>query len=445
MNIEWIKPSSPTPSHLRTYKISLLDQLLPIGHVPMILFFPSINLNNTIHAIAAKLKDSLSATLTYYHPFAGTIMNDLYVDCNDEGVQYIEALVKNFTLRSFLEKLEIHSLHKLVPHNPTSNETSKKGTCVVMVQVSIFECGGFAICLTISHKVVDGISLFSFFKAWAAMTSGSKIVEPSFIAPSLFPQNTSLPRDLTLFLWPIVFKQGKFVTRRFVFSASSIRQLKVKARSSLVKFPTKVEVVSAMIWRSIMFASRKRNGAPRPSVISHPVNLRRRKLLECVVGNFTWNATTQYRVADETEFQCLVGYLRVSMTKIDDKFIEEMQGNEGFSKVQQRLKELSDVYSDDNSDYVPCTSLCKVGFYDVDFGWGKPLWLCSTGGMSKDSPLFFNLIVLLDTRFGDGVEAWVNLDEQEMALMEQDPELLAFCCIDPSPCELNDLAFRPRL
>ena len=36
---ESIKPSSPTPKHLKTHKLSLLDQFIPSIYIPMVLFY----------------------------------------------------------------------------------------------------------------------------------------------------------------------------------------------------------------------------------------------------------------------------------------------------------------------------------------------------------------------------------------------------------------------
>lgn len=38
---EVIKPSSPTPHHLKTHKLSLLDQLAPDIYLPIVLFYDS--------------------------------------------------------------------------------------------------------------------------------------------------------------------------------------------------------------------------------------------------------------------------------------------------------------------------------------------------------------------------------------------------------------------
>ena len=71
------------------------------------------------------------------------------------------------------------------------------------------------------------------------------------------------------------------------------------------------------------------------------------------------------------------------------------------------------------------SSWCKFPVYEIDFGWGKPIWV-SNGVFSPT-----NTIVLGDTKCGTGIEAWVTLNAQVMALFEQDEELLSFASLNP--------------
>jgi shikimate O-hydroxycinnamoyltransferase len=66
------------------------------------------------------------------------------------------------------------------------------------------------------------------------------------------------------------------------------------------------------------------------------------------------------------------------------------------------------------------TSLCNFPIYEIDFGWGKPAWVTSA------SFTFNNLVSFFDTKSGDGIEAWINLKEEEMGKLENDEELLAY-------------------
>lgn len=89
-----------------------------------------------------------------------------------------------------------------------------------------------------------------------------------------------------------------------------------------------------------------------------------------------------------------------------------------------------------NTLFLRLTSMCNGGFYEADFGWGKPIWSCM-GNADVDIPVLSNLIFLTDTRSGGGIEAWVTLDEHKMKVFEKDPELLSFASVDPSLIEIQ--------
>ncbi|KAK1368091.1 hypothetical protein POM88_034183 [Heracleum sosnowskyi] len=54
------------------------------------------------------------------------------------------------------------------------------------------------------------------------------------------------------------------------------------------------------------------------------------------------------------------------------------------------------------------TSWCKFPFYEADFGWGNPVWV------SVANVPLRNTVVLIDDKSGGEIEAWVNLDENDM-------------------------------
>ena len=58
--------------------------------------------------------------------------------------------------------------------------------------------------------------------------------------------------------------------------------------------------------------------------------------------------------------------------------------------------------------------------------------------MGLGGSVFKNIIVLMETRNGDGIEAWMTLDEEEMAILERDMELLTYASLDPSPLNLTE-------
>lgn len=106
---EFIKPVSPTPNHLKSYEYSILDQFAPSNYIPILLYYhpppPSLQENNhMINSSRLKhLKKSLSEILARYYFLAGRLRNDTAsVDCNDEGVPFLEAFVHNQRLEDIL-------------------------------------------------------------------------------------------------------------------------------------------------------------------------------------------------------------------------------------------------------------------------------------------------------------------------------------------------------
>ncbi|CAA7023606.1 unnamed protein product [Microthlaspi erraticum] len=86
------------------------------------------------------------------------------------------------------------------------------------------------------------------------------------------------------------------------------------------------------------------------------------------------------------------------------------------------------------------TSPCNFPVYEADFGWGKPLWV----PYAKIS--YKNLVAFTYTKEGDGIEAWINLDQNDMSKSETDEELLRYVSSNPSvnvsACILRNLYSR---
>ncbi|XP_017981171.1 PREDICTED: vinorine synthase-like [Theobroma cacao] len=437
ISTQHIKPSSLTPQHLKTFKLSLLDQFIPSPYAPIILFYPTDE--STSHLEIPRrlelLKKSLSNTLTSFYPLAGKIRNDLSIECSDQGAYYVEARV-NCRLNEFLNQPDLLFLPRFLPREFILDEPTA-GTYVTNIQVNMFECGGIAIGICISHKILDGAALSTFLKAWTATARGCKeAIYPNFIATSLFPTDDLWLRDSSLVMWGSLFRKGKSITRRMIFGTSSIAALKAQATIPGRQCPTRVEAVSAFLWKCTMDASKGKNGFQRPSLLTHLVNLRRRMVqpTENSTGNLLWIASAKSKVDNKSDLPDLVGRVREAISRVDGDFLKKLGDDKGKSLMCETLREIGDLVSKDGLDHFGFSSWCKFGFYEADFGWGKPVWVSSFG---MENSVYMNLIILVDTRFGDGIEAWVTLDEQDMAILERDEELLRLAMFDPSPLMIS--------
>ncbi|GJZ68267.1 transferase, chloramphenicol acetyltransferase-like domain protein [Tanacetum coccineum] len=110
-------------------------------------------------------------------------------------------------------------------------------------------------------------------------------------------------------------------------------------------------------------------------------------------------------------------------------------GEHGADKVIDEVRWLGAQMASYDADYYSMSSMCNSGMYEADFGWGTPVWTCF-GYLNNDVPLYANGIMLMDTSTGDGIEAWVTLSQDEMAILEGDPDLLLYASVEPSPLQV---------
>ena len=200
---ELVKPLSPTPPHLRDYKLCLLDQFIPEYHGGIIFFYsspPNWDKNDTKNYCRI-LKKSLSETLTDFYPIAGRFKDTSTINCNDKGACVVEAKI-NSNLSDFLISVSQsryypqEKLGKLVPK--FDQETMELTlTCMLIAQL---KCGATTICFSLEHRFCDFAIVIIFLKSWRfkarARCGGGfdhEIAIPEFITLSFFP-----PQDLPL-------------------------------------------------------------------------------------------------------------------------------------------------------------------------------------------------------------------------------------------------------
>ncbi|XP_028806379.1 vinorine synthase-like [Neltuma alba] len=429
-----IKPLSPTPNHLKHFQISLLDEIAtpPSFYVPVVLFYFASD--HDFFKVSQKLKTSLSQILTLYYPFSGRIKrnkSNLYVDCNDEGVLYLKARVPS-KLSDFLkgntnEQLnEIKGFLPLDPYKPKLDDDDED-RLIMAVQVTEFCCGGIAIGLCISHKVCDATSVASFLKAWSQRAMGEASSSPlNMEASFLFP-----PKGVGIDINDRVGEKN-ITTKRFLFSENSLCKLKEEISRGCGFKPTRVEAVTALIWKSALEAARNTEPSDKStSFLLHAVNIRGRmqpSLLENSLGNlFVYAISPLFEVDKETKMklQDLVEVVRKTIKMVDGNYVRKLQGDgqelmETLEPMSHKLVAKKDV---------PCysfSSWVRFGFYETSFGWGKPTWVCTIGVPIK------NVIILMPTCSGDGgLEAWITLNELHMCQFETHPLLLQFVYSNP--------------
>ncbi|WOG81731.1 hypothetical protein DCAR_0100882 [Daucus carota subsp. sativus] len=436
-----VKPAVSTPDHLRICKLSFFDQLAPPAHVPLVSFYH----NDTVSRDQTRmyLSKSLSQALARFYPLAGRFVRDgFYVNCNDEGVLYVEAEA-DLELDEFLgiARKNVERVNDLVPWN-SIGETTLVTTPIMGIKVTVFRCGGLSIAILLSHVIADGYTAATFVHEWAATTSdllglvnhedvfATKPNKYEFGVANYFPS-----RDLSAEIKPALvpsskIKKGKIITKRFVFNENAILTLKAKVtKSKNMSRPTRVEVVTSTIWKSLVNMAAK-NSIHKQSTLYLHLNLRGRTRAMApplpsdntsLCGNFYMEVPTKVNnnKTDARELHDLVNLLRKSLRNALGECSKISSPGEMFTEIAKNFNEIEEEKGNEEVDVHLLSTLCRFPVYEVDFGWGKPEWV-TTGGMPVE------LIFLFDTKCETGIEAIVNLNEADMIEFENDSDIKAY-------------------
>ncbi|KAK9910592.1 hypothetical protein M0R45_034548 [Rubus argutus] len=439
-----IKPSAPSSSlHLlKPYKLSIFDQLTPNTYVPMLFFYRIIDPNFDLPQTLTHLRNSLSETLTLYYPLSGRTKSNLYIDDFDAGVPYLEAEV-NCPMLEFIKLRDTELLNHFVPFHPFVKEMESELLPLVSCQANVFD-GGIAIGVSLSHKLIDGVTANAFLTTWAAVFRGCRkeIIYPQLFEASLvFPPRNNLPEKYVSLMERMWFEKKNYVTRRFMFDAKAISALQVKAKSEQVPKPSRVEALTCFLWKHQMAASRALVSGTSPilSIAVHAVNLRPRMnpqiRLDNTIGNIFFWAPALLDIQEETaaesshhELCDLVSLLHESLNELNNDYLETLKGKEGFGGICDLLDLIEEGTSVKPAPEVYAFTTWTRILNQVDFGWGRPFQI---GVMGKVGPAFRNLTVFVGTQCDQKIEAWVTLEEKKMVMLENDSKFLAFASPNP--------------
>ncbi|KAL0387836.1 UNVERIFIED_CONTAM: Pelargonidin 3-O-(6-caffeoylglucoside) 5-O-(6-O-malonylglucoside) 4'''-malonyltransferase [Sesamum radiatum] len=413
-----IRPCKPTPSHLRTYKISLIDEANPSMHVIRILFYPSNQVVNGKHV--KSLEESLSQVLPLFYPLAGRYYKDEhYVDCNDEGAEFSIAEVDCKLHQLIGPEVKPEQLNPLLPLEIGAADEPMDP--MLAVQINRFLCGGLAIGICTSHRIFDSCSQATFLKAWSNVAiDRGLVICPDFDSPTYFP-----PQNLD----PIQFGVSRtrvtsILTRRFVFDKNAICMLRKRLSPEWrnVHPPSRVVLVSAVLAQAILRADRKKHGKSRASIVSQAVNVRERTIPPISKYACGYWASMEPTADESYALECNFFEIFSKMRKVTIQGIKDCERILSDREFGQKVlidSEFEVVQKSDSSDtkVIWISDWSKFGDYELDFGYGKPIW-----ASLADVPIQ-DFMTLMNTKDNDGIEAWVAMHESDMPYLEQDEDL----------------------
>lgn len=174
--------------------------------------------------------------------------------------------------------------------------------------------------------------------------------------------------------------------------------------------------------------------APLSVMISHVVNIRRRlnpPLPDTAFGNLLWFVVAFYAPSGSTmELSEYVETLREVLHGISSENLRELEPEEAIEAMSEIQGEIS-TGDEGLMKVFRFVSWCNMGLYDLDFGWGKPCWVAHMADAAHHSRAKHQFL-FLEGKSGGAIELWVLLDEQDMALLEKDPQFTAFATPNPS-------------
>ncbi|KAI3932731.1 hypothetical protein MKW92_027997 [Papaver armeniacum] len=333
---------------------------------------------------------------------------------------------------------------------------------LLKIQVNVFDCGGMVICFSYSHKIVDASSFLNFVNDWAATSRGgfddkqkvAVVGKPCYIFSSMFPPTSSgnqeEKQEKDAADTQIETDKIEIATKRFVFKNSSIAKLKKKCihvstnnRSDYQvdkqeqQLPTRFEALTSLILMCIMDVHRFKvkqidDDVSDPKqvqyVVGFAINLRAKtipplpansfgNMIDTAIAEIPSNLTGSVYNNGK-----VVSTIRDSINLVDNEHVEAMKRNLAIScnhiKMLKMIKE--GKFHQNTRELLMFSSWCRFPVYEADFGWGKPSWASTSKQLGK------NFVMFMDTSSGDGIEAWVSLEEEDMVEFERHEELLAF-------------------
>ncbi|KAJ8551502.1 hypothetical protein K7X08_021517 [Anisodus acutangulus] len=429
LSTKLITPSSPTPNHLHNYNLSFFDQIAGDVHLPLVLFYPPNDKNSTPDH--QQLEQSLSRVLTHVYPIAGRFTDDFCsISCLDQGVKLVTANV-NSKLDDFLEQAhkDVNVAVLCWPHDTWDvDKDNLVITPLVIIQVTKFECGGIALSMSHAHIAMDGFSSLSFLYEWSKVCrlgiKAQKINFLSFNLGEIFPT-----RDLSKLLLPRIPEEtraeSKLVAKRLYIDEAAISKLRDEMVAYLSFKPTRVEMITAVLWRALIRSSQVKNGNLRRSLMGVPINLRSKISLpqiEKCFGNLVVDAPVKF-VPEETKMELhnLVTLIRETMQKTID-YLNKESPDEIVSAVADLYNgsfQKQDWGASPEVDTFTTSSLCRFPILGADFGWGKP---CLMHFGSRHAQTCW----LYDAECGDGVCVQVDLKESYMRFFECDQDISTY-------------------
>ncbi|XP_019182115.1 PREDICTED: methanol O-anthraniloyltransferase-like [Ipomoea nil] len=399
-----IVPSTSTP-HEQKPLSDLDDQGTVRLHVPVLMFYMNNVKRRGEEDPAMAIKEGLAKALVFYYPLAGRIFEGengkLIVNCNGKGVLFVEAKAN-----VKVEQLSDKSMQPPCPYlkqllNTVPGSEGIIDCPLLLIQVTRFTCGGFALGIRLNHTMMDGQGFIQFVNAVSELAKGASVpstlpiwerglltARPTptitcehnefkdfdlskakrwwdfekFLHTSKFINAKKLASDPCVCFSKHIF-HSLLIKRCFTFGSRELQAIKDQCPSS-----TTFEALSACLWKCRTIALR-----PDPDstmILTIAVNIRERlqdpKLPLGYYGNGVVSAAavTTAKLLCSNPISYAAKLIREAKNAVNDDYVKSIT-NLLVTRGRPRATIIKNFLITDNS---------RFGYDEVDFGWGKPIY-----------------------------------------------------------------------
>ncbi|CAN1230837.1 Omega-hydroxypalmitate O-feruloyl transferase [Linum grandiflorum] len=350
--------------------------------------------------VAKVIKDALSKVLVHYYPLTGRLamspQGKLSISFDgDRGVLFVDAEADCCLddIGDDLNHLCFDVVQKMV-YSPRPGATGFEvfGLPLLMVQVTKFKCGGFALGLVANHCPMDGVSAIEFVNSWGEVSRGLPMsVQPFFdrtVLKSREPPHIKFPHieyaameDKSSSTNASLVTE-EFVHKSFCFDPSMIARIKAEASSPKHSHPcTTFEALATFVWKARTKALGMASDQMTKLLV--PVDIRNKvdpPLPKGYFGNGIYFAGTTClagKVVDQP-LSYLVGLIQESINVVTNEYVRS-----GIDYVEVTGSVLASNYT------MTATKWSRgLNFEKADFGWGPPAAFVPVGS-SIDDPVVF--------------------------------------------------------
>ncbi|XP_008778036.3 myricetin 3-O-glucosyl 1,2-rhamnoside 6'-O-caffeoyltransferase AT2-like [Phoenix dactylifera] len=356
-----VAPSEPTPSG--NLPLSFMDQL-PASRF----LVDSIHVFGHGQEPGMVIKAALSKALVPYYPVAGRLamsdQGELEVACTRDGVWFVEASVdRSLKDLNHLELPLAVPKEELLPY--LSPEVEKD--LIVMMQVTQFSCGGFVVGMRSSHAMFDGLGAAQFVRAIADIAKGlaQPMIRPIWCREAIPSPPPKLP---SLRPPPPSLTAHPFVTFLLDISLDRINETKSKFTKETGKYCSKFDILTAKVWQSRARAIGLKPGADvRLGFAANARHLMHQLLPPKggYYGNCAYPMTItapSEKITDSSLFE-VINLIREAKESLGSRFAKWLVGDPEGDPFRVPVDYGLLCFSD----------WSRVGFYEVDYGWGQPI------------------------------------------------------------------------